>query len=250
MKQIADDVWQLAGFPRDMFNVYLAGDMLIDAGTRWAKSRIFRQLGRRKLSVMALTHVHPDHQGAARAVCERYHVPLACHEADVPAMEGRGAMGPRNWILKLGDIFWAGPPCRVEHVLHDGDHIGEFRVVHTPGHTPGHVVYFRERDGLAIAGDVLANMNFLTRKAGLIEPPSYFSVDRGLNRKSILLLRDLKPAMVCFGHGPPLVEPALLDRFAQRFEVSHFANRGVQSDGGIDYDTHQTVTSGSAKENA
>jgi hydroxyacylglutathione hydrolase len=218
MRRIAHDVWQLSGFPRDMFNVYLAGDVLIDAGTRWARSRIVRQLGKRRLSLLALTHVHPDHQGAARAVCERYQAPLACHEADVPAMEGRVPMGPRNWILKLGDIFWAGPPCSVERVLRDGDDMAGFRVVHTPGHTPGHVVYFRERDGVAIAGDVLANMNFLTRKSGLLEPPSYFSVDRALNRKSILLLRDLKPSIICFGHGPPLLDPRQLDRFASRFE--------------------------------
>jgi glyoxylase-like metal-dependent hydrolase (beta-lactamase superfamily II) len=216
MKRVADDVWQLAGFPRDMFNIYLAGDVLIDAGTRWAGPRIWRQVGSRRVSLLALTHVHPDHQGTARAVCARYHVPLACHAADVPAMESRGLMGPRNWILKLGELFWAGPPCPVQRVLHDGDQVADFRVVHTPGHTPGHVIYFRERDRLAVAGDVLANINFLTRQPGLLEPPSYFSVDRRLNRRSIRLLYDLRPALICFGHGPPLRDLAQLEHLVTR----------------------------------
>jgi len=44
MQMIAEGVWQLRGFPRDMFNVYLVEDVLIDAGTRWARSRVLRQL--------------------------------------------------------------------------------------------------------------------------------------------------------------------------------------------------------------
>jgi glyoxylase-like metal-dependent hydrolase (beta-lactamase superfamily II) len=39
---------------------------------------------------VALTHCHPDHQGAAQAVCEAFRIPLACHRDDVAAMEGRG----------------------------------------------------------------------------------------------------------------------------------------------------------------
>lgn len=219
MKRVAADVWQLSGFPRDMFNIYLAGDVLIDAGTRWAGPRIFRQLGKRKLSLMALTHVHPDHQGMAKTVCERYNVPLACHESDVPVMEGRERMGPRNWIVTLGEMLWSGPPCPVTRVLRDGDDVAGFRVVHTPGHTLGHVVYFRERDGLAIAGDVLANMNFLTRRPGLLEPPPYFSVDWRLNRRSIRILWDLRPSVICFGHGPPLTDMSQLEHLVSRLSI-------------------------------
>ena len=89
MRQVADGVWLLRGYPPDMFNVYLMEDVLVDAGTRWARGRILSQLRQRRLSLVALTHCHPDHQGAARALCRRFGIPLACHEADVPAMEGR-----------------------------------------------------------------------------------------------------------------------------------------------------------------
>src|SRR5271165_416656 len=103
MREVADGVWQLAGFPRDMFNVYLMGDVLVDAATRWARWRIVRQVRDRPLRMVALTHCHPDHQGAARALCRRFGVPLACHEADVPAMEGRTSMQPDNRLMRLGN---------------------------------------------------------------------------------------------------------------------------------------------------
>ena len=89
MRELAPTVWQLGGFPPHVINVYLIGDVLIDAATRWAGSRILRQLGDRKLSMLALTHVHPDHQGCARMLCERYSIPLACPAKGRTDNEGR-----------------------------------------------------------------------------------------------------------------------------------------------------------------
>jgi len=212
MQQIAEDVWQLIGWPRDFLNVYLIGDVLIDSGTRWAKWRIRRQLGRRVIRLIALTHVHPDHQGSARALCEEYEVPLACHEADVPYMEGRAPMLPRNRLLELGARFLAGPPVPVGRVLRDGDEVAGFRVVHTPGHTPGHVVYFRAADRVAIAGDLGRN-GFVPWQYGRpSEPPAFFSVDPALNHRSLRRLLELRPRLVCFGHGPPLTDPGALEK--------------------------------------
>lgn len=217
MRLIADGVWQLPSYPSHIVNVYLVRDVLIDAATRWARGRILGELHGRRLSLVALTHCHPDHQGVASHVCTRFGVPLACHEADVPFMEGRQPMGPGNWLVRLGNRFLAGPPHPVDRVLRDGDEVAGFRVIHAPGHTPGHVIYFRESDRLAIAGDLLANMSFVTFRPGLREPPPFFSVDRAQNRRSIQTLLALKPQLVCFGHGPPLRDPDQLQRFA--FEV-------------------------------
>jgi hypothetical protein len=112
MEPIADGVWQLRGLPRDMINVYLVDDVLIDAATRWSLSRILRQLGGRRLRMVALTHVHSDHQGVAAALCERFGVPLACHEDDVPVMEGKLPMRPDNRIIRMFGRLLAGPPRR------------------------------------------------------------------------------------------------------------------------------------------
>src|SRR5207249_7186547 len=120
-------------------------------------------------------------------------------------------------VLRLGSRLWAGPTSPVGQVLREGDEVAGFRVVHTPGHTPGHVLFFRDADRVCIAGDVLANINFLTGEAGLRQPPTYFSDDAALNRQSIQKLLDLQPSLVCFGHGPPLYRPEVLEKYAARF---------------------------------
>jgi hydroxyacylglutathione hydrolase len=220
MEIIAESVWQLSGFPRHSFNVYLLGDVLIDAATRWGTRRVLRQLRGRPPRLVALTHCHPDHQGAAKAVCEAFGVPLACPTADVPAMEGRVRMLPHNPVIRLGQWLWAGPSCPVGRHLEEGDEIAGFRVVHAPGHTPGHSMFFRDSDRVCIAGDVLANINYLTGKPILREPPALFSVDVAQNRRSIRTLVDLKPRVVCFGHGPPLRNPEVLEQYLERFHAS------------------------------
>lgn len=213
MRQIADGVWQFSGAPRDWINIYKVEDVLIDAGMRWARGRILGQLRGRRIRMVLLTHCHPDHQGAARFLCDHLRVPLACHEDDVAAMEGRVPMRPDNWLVRLGQRLCAGPPCPVGKVLRDGDEVAGFRVIHAPGHTPGHIILFRDSDRVAIAGDVLANINFITGRPGLRQPPYFFSANPAENRRSIRKLAELKPSIICFGHGPPLREPGLLERY-------------------------------------
>ena len=71
--------------------------------------------------------------------------------------------------------------------------------------------FFRDSDRVAIAGDLLANINFLTWQEGLRQPPWFFSVDPAENRRSVRKLAELNPSLVCFGHGPPLRNPKLLE---------------------------------------
>jgi glyoxylase-like metal-dependent hydrolase (beta-lactamase superfamily II) len=216
MEPVAPGVWLLTGWPPYAINQYLVEDVLIDTGTRWAARRLLRTLRRRSLSQIALTHCHPDHRGSAAPICRTLGVPLACHEADSPVMEGREPMHPRlPFPHVFGPLTDAGPHP-VARVLREGDEVAGFRVVHLPGHTMGHVAFFRESDRVAIAGDVLANFHFLTRRPGLREPPRGFSIDPALNRESAHKLLSLRPSVVCFGHGPPLRHLPALERFVAR----------------------------------
>ena len=216
MRQVARGVWMLSGFLPRLINAYLVEDVMIDALARWGWGRLLKQLTGRSLSLVALTHCHPDHQGSAHFLCEHFGVPLACHEADVDMMEGRQPMAPDNWQSRFSDWLMTGPPHKVARVLKDGDEVAGFRVIHTPGHTPGHVIYFRPGDRLAIVGDLLHNMEMWTGRVGLHETPEFFSVDPAQCRDSLHRLRELDPAIVCFGHGPPLRKPELLERFFRR----------------------------------
>ena len=83
MQMIAHHVWQMNRFPSNIFNVYLIEDVLIDTATRWDAPSLLKQLANIPLSQVALTHCHPDHQGAVKRICETRGIPLACHEADV-----------------------------------------------------------------------------------------------------------------------------------------------------------------------
>jgi glyoxylase-like metal-dependent hydrolase (beta-lactamase superfamily II) len=203
--------------PRWAINVYLAGDVLIDAGTRHAARRILRGLRGRPLRAHALTHAHPDHQGASRAVCKRLDVPLWCGAADAEAMDTGLAtlFQAEHWVNSLQQRFWAGPAHHVSRRLYEGDEVAGFEVLEVPGHSPGHVAYWRERDRVLIAGD-LANHVVLRggRGPGLREPAAIFTQDAARNRDSLRRVAALEPAVTLFGHGPPLRDPEALARFA------------------------------------
>jgi glyoxylase-like metal-dependent hydrolase (beta-lactamase superfamily II) len=204
VKELATDLWMLSGFPPNAINMYLMGDVLVDAGTRHSGRRIFRQIDGHPVRTHALTHAHPDHQGASKEVCERLGIDLWCGDADAGAMES-GNLGQKDYRLnRIIMKAWGGPPYPVARRLHEGDEVAGFRVLDTPGHSPGHVAYWRESDRVLIAGDVLNNMNVMTGIRGLHEPRVEFTNDPPLNRESARRLAALEPALVCFGHGPPL----------------------------------------------
>jgi glyoxylase-like metal-dependent hydrolase (beta-lactamase superfamily II) len=196
--------------------VYLMGDVLVDAATRHARRRILRQLAGRPVSAHALTHAHPDHQGASKAVCDELEIPLWCGEGDVEAMQTAGAIRasqPASPLNRLVDSVWTGPPHPVARVLREGDEVAGFSVLEVPGHSAGHLAYYRETDGALVLGDVLNNMNLLTGIPGLREPPTVFTPDPARNRESARKLAALEPRLVCFGHGPPLRDPQRLRAF-------------------------------------
>ncbi len=220
MKRLAPGVWRLKEVPRPVINVYLAEDVLIDAGRRWDRKRIFAELEGVEISAVALTHVHPDHQGCAKAVCDARGVPLACHAGDVDAMEGRRSVGATDWWLgKIYDRLWTGPPHKVDRVLAEGDEVAGFRVVHAPGHAPGEVIFFRDSDRVAICGDVIRNMSYVTTLAGAREPPDGLTPDPAENRRSIRKLAALEPSLILPGHGPEVTDIAAFNRFAAALPV-------------------------------
>jgi glyoxylase-like metal-dependent hydrolase (beta-lactamase superfamily II) len=219
VRELASEVYMLRGWPPNAINVYVVGDVLIDAATRQGEKRIMRQISGLKLGAHALTHAHPDHQGASHAICERLGIPLWCGQGDVPAMETPGGISSSQapgWLNRLQQRFWTGPPHPVARALVEGDEVAGFTVLESPGHSPGQVAYWRESDRVLILGDVLNNMNLLTSIPGLHEPPAVFTPDPARNRQSARRLATLRPRVTCFGHGPPLRDPGKLEDFISR----------------------------------
>jgi hydroxyacylglutathione hydrolase len=214
VKELAPGVWHVRGQRPPVstvakwgINVYVIDDVLIDAATRHSGKRILRELDGHDVSAHALTHAHPDHQGASKEVCDALGVPYWCPEKDVPAAENPDLIGERQPSHPIAQFYariFTGPGRKVDRVLKDGDEVGGFKVIDVPGHSAGHVAYWRESDGVLILGDVLNNMDILTGITGLHDPKPYLTPDPVENRRSARKLAALEPNLVLFGHGPPL----------------------------------------------
>ncbi|HEV3122850.1 MAG TPA: MBL fold metallo-hydrolase [Isosphaeraceae bacterium] len=212
MKRLAEDVYQLPGLPPNAINVYQIGGVLVDSGTRFRAARLLRQLRGRALKAHALTHAHPDHQGSTHAICSALGLELWCGAADADAVEDPRLILerlPRHWLNRSIGGIMTGPAHPVSRRLREGDQVEGFTVLETPGHSRGHISYWRSSDRVLIVGDVLAYYPFI----GLHEPPRIFSPDPAQNRQSARRLAALEPALMCFGHGPPLRDTEKFVRF-------------------------------------
>lgn len=208
MKQLADGVWHLNAMPLpNAVNAFVAEDVLIDAGTRRSAKRLLRQLEGHGLNAHALTHAHPDHQGSSHALCTALEIPYWVPEGDVDAAEDPSLIAerqPGNPIAQFFARAFTGPAHPVDRALREGDEVAGFAVLETPGHSEGHVSFWREADRTLILGDVVNNMDVLTAIPGLREPKRYLTPDPERNRESIRRLGELEPRLVLFGHGAPL----------------------------------------------
>ena len=219
MKVIAKDVYQIPVMPRNSINAYLIEDTLIDAGIRSSANTILKSIKGKQISTHVLTHAHADHQGSSKAICEHLNIPLWCSSLDKPQAETGNVTKEypkqNHVITKFQKRCWAGEGYIVSRTLKERDHIGDFAVVETPGHSSGHLSFFREKDGLLIVGDTLVNMNLVTTIIGLHQPPDLFTTNKELNINSIKKLASLHPKILCFGHGPVLFNSGEFEKFAK-----------------------------------
>ena len=220
MIQIAKDVFQIPVTPRQLVNTYLIGSTLIDAGVKFSGQTILRQLGNHKLTAHALTHAHPDHQGASAVLCKKLGIPFWVGAKDKSAAESGFVVGampnPKHPVAIFEQNFMAGPGHPVDRILQEGDKVEDFVVIETPGHSAGHICFWRERDGVLIAGDVLRNINFFTTMPELNAPPTVFTTSVKTNKKSIKKIAALKPQVICFGHGPAIRGAERIQEFASK----------------------------------
>jgi hydroxyacylglutathione hydrolase len=223
MFEIADGVWQLPLTPRDAINAYLIDDILVDTGIKQSAAKITKMLEGRSLSAIALTHAHGDHTGSINRLAAQFGVPVWCGAADRDATESGHPVLPRTIKRpRLGQLLTAaagfdGVP--VARSLAEGDTLtAGFVVYDTPGHSPGHVSFWRAADRTLICGDVFFNLRVPFPIVGLRQPPALLTSDPAKNRESERRLSALEPATVGFGHGPVLSDDAArkLSDFTER----------------------------------
>jgi hydroxyacylglutathione hydrolase len=211
MREVAPDVHLITGLPPYAINCYLiahpGGDVLVDAMTRLDARRILKALRGRTLAAHVAGHAHPDHIGATHAVAGKLGVPVWAHAEDRPAVEDPSLVAKRQPDAVINRVFakiMLGPGHPVARELAEGDEVAGFTVLHTPGHSAGHITLWRERDGVLILGDVLNNQHpLLGFPRGLRLPLDTFTPDPARNRRSARRLGELPVRTALFGHGPP-----------------------------------------------
>lgn len=208
-QNIAKEVYQIPLMPRNSINCYIIEGVLVDSGIRNSYKKIKQVVSQIPIHSHVLTHAHADHQGSSDTICNEFNIPLICHEKEVKRTEtGLVTLdypSNTNIIARFQQKYWAGQGHKVNKTIKEGDKIGNFTVIETPGHSSGHISLFREKDGVLIIGDVATNMNLLTTVRGLHLPPNIFTTNQSENIKSLKKLTELKPRIICFGHGPVLV---------------------------------------------
>ncbi|AXI08833.1 MBL fold metallo-hydrolase [Oceanobacillus zhaokaii] len=168
-----------------------------------------------------LTHGHFDHVGAIIELVKKWEVPVFAHELEMPYLTGKmsyaepDASVEGGLIAKMSQLFPNESINLGDHVQvlpADGSvpYLSDFRWVHTPGHSPGHISLFRDEDGVLIAGDAFVTVKqdslykVVTQEMEINGPPRYFTIDWNAARKSVEKLQDLKPNIVIPGHGRPV----------------------------------------------
>jgi hydroxyacylglutathione hydrolase len=221
--QVAPEVFRISFLGQDTINCYLLEDLLVDSGPRFFQNRLIALLRGRRLTAHALTHGHSDHQGCSHAVCSEFDVPLWCGEGDRAAIES-GDIKSINPIslqhLTWIDRWLRGPSHPVSRILREGDQVAGFRVMEVPGHTPGHLAFWRERDRVLVVGDVLFHRNPITWRAGLTEALPSVTRDLSQNRASAKRFSTLEPSVVCFGHGRELRDARVFATFMANMQAS------------------------------
>jgi len=216
--ELAPGVWRVPTAPRDLVNSFVLVEAdgratLVDAGTRRAPKRVVAALEHigvapDDVTRLLVTHAHPDHVGGLSGLRGRTGATVAVHERDAAYVrEGRGPVLDRRTLGGRLVRHNAGfAPTPVEEELVDGqllDVAGGLRVLHTPGHTPGHIALLHEPTRVLITGDSVWNAFNRMRW-----PVSWLCTDAALNRQTAHALAEADYDVAAFTHGPEIRDRA------------------------------------------
>ncbi|AMR34575.1 MBL fold metallo-hydrolase [Mucilaginibacter sp. PAMC 26640] len=270
--QVAQGVW---GMRLIFVNVYMIanrrgagkGWVLVDTGTKGSASKIVAMAealfgpGSRP-SAIVLTHGHSDHAGSVCELLKIWNVPVYAHHMEVPYLTGKSSYPPVDpatggGLMSLASVLFSTKPINIRRNLREIDlydgipELPEWKVIHTPGHTPGHISLFLPLNTTLIAGDAFTTTraesawSLMLYKKQVSGPPKYITSDWIAAGKSVRKLAALQPRIAATGHGPVMRGRELLTELsflANRFEEVAVPNSGryvghgaVSDENGVQY---------------
>lgn len=193
--------------PATHTNCWVLGDdevVVVDPASPWAEPRraLLQALGGRRVTAVLLTHHHTDHVSGAEHLARATGAPIWAHPQTAERVDL-----PVGRLLQDGDRLALG--------AHD------WRVLHTPGHAPGHLCLLRPEDGEVVAGDLVAG------EGTILLDPDDGDLEQYLASLSRLLLLEAERLLPA--HGPPLA-PAHL---ALHELIAHRHHRTAQVQGAL-----------------
>ena len=172
-------------------------------------------------AAILLTHGHFDHVGGITDLAQQWRVPVYAHPLEMPFLTGKQSYPEPDPTAEeglLGKISSVYPhePIEISEVLvelpddHSVPNLPGWTWIHTPGHSAGHVSFFRDKDKSLIVGDAFTTVRqdsfykVLIQKKEINGPPRYLTPDWRSAKESVQKLEALKPKMAITGHGPAM----------------------------------------------
>ncbi len=236
----------LCGLRIMLVNVYAIfvdeGWLLIDAGLPMSHGQIHRwgesKFPKRKPLAVLLTHWHFDHVGALPNLFKFWDVAVFAHKSEFPYLQGKAQYPPPDATVGgglmsvLAPFYPRGPidlGNRLQALPDDGSlpYVCDWRWLHTPGHTDGHVSFYRHSDRTLVVGDAFCTtrqesvLSVAAQTPELHGPPAYYTSNWDAAKASVEKLSALKPNTVAAGHGSPISGPGVtpaLDALARNFD--------------------------------
>lgn len=204
-----------------------------------------------------LTHNHPDHAGSILELVRMWDCPVYVHPEELPytaigdlAAVEKYANPLDRWIVL--PLLRVMPRRRVELMLSksslkdvvqgfDPDAtvpgLPEWECISTPGHTPGHIAFFRPVDRVLITGDAIVTVDLNSFRGFLLwtlrinkprvsGPPWYSTWNKKAAKESVAILARLEPRVLASGHGVPMAGDSVTAKL--RALADHFSYDPLQ----------------------
>jgi glyoxylase-like metal-dependent hydrolase (beta-lactamase superfamily II) len=240
-------------FTDQIVNLVLVGNpneshefVLVDAGMPKSadeiREMVYNRFGENAFpKAIVLTHGHFDHVGSLVELLEEWNVPVYAHELELPYLTGKKDYPPGDPTVASGLIAKLSP-LFPNHGIDIGAHVHQlppdgivpcmpdWKWIHTPGHTPGHISLFREQDQVLIVGDAFVTVKqeslykVIMQTPEISGPPKYYTTDWDGAYDSVMRLAALNPEVAVTGHGRPMQGEELAENLD--YLVEHFNKVG------------------------